>query len=182
MARRGGLARGGADGGGGAGGSGVLGCPSSVPANGSVCVRKDPICCFGNDPRGDQLQHQGDVHAAEVGGHAPRPGDLPANPLERRRRGSRRQSKTVAAHPRFARERLATPHMRINVPRILALVVIAAVDRRHDESLRRRGPDRTQGAQVVCDLHDSTACRERLGRVARTPFFHDYQFKDGGRT
>ena len=38
----------------GAGGSGLLGCPMSLPANGSVCVRNDSTCFFGNDPRGDQ--------------------------------------------------------------------------------------------------------------------------------
>jgi hypothetical protein len=72
--------------------------------------------------------------------------------------------------------------MRINVPRILALVVIAAVIAGMTNLYADAGPIERMARRVVCDMHDSIACRERLGRVARTPFFHDYQFKDGGRT
>ena len=69
--------------------------------------------------------------------------------------------------------------MQINVPRILALVVIAAVIAGMTNLYADAGPIERMARKAVCDKHDSTPCRERLGRIARTPFFHDYEFKDG---
>lgn len=72
--------------------------------------------------------------------------------------------------------------MRINVPRILALVMVAAVIAGMTNLYADAGPIERMARRAACDKHDSTPCRERLGRIARTPFFHDYEFKDGGRT
>lgn len=72
--------------------------------------------------------------------------------------------------------------MRINVPRILALVVIAAVIAGMTNLYADAGPIERMARKAVCDNHGATPCRERLGRIARTPFVHDYEFKDAGRT
>ena len=72
--------------------------------------------------------------------------------------------------------------MQINVPRILALVVIAAVIAGMTNLYADAGPIERMARKAACSKHDSTPCRERLGRIARSPFFHDYEFKDGGRT
>ena len=72
--------------------------------------------------------------------------------------------------------------MQINVPRILALVVIAAVIAGMTNLYADAGPIERMARKAVCDKHDATPCHERLGRIARTPFFHDYEFKDNGRT
>jgi len=72
--------------------------------------------------------------------------------------------------------------MRINVPRILALVIIAAVIAGMTNLYADAGPIERMARRAACDKHDASPCRERLGRIARTPFFHDYEFKDGGRT
>jgi len=72
--------------------------------------------------------------------------------------------------------------MRINVPRILALLMIAAVIAGMSNLYAEAGPIERMARKAACDKHDSGPCRERLGRIARTPFFHDYEFKDAGRT
>jgi hypothetical protein len=72
--------------------------------------------------------------------------------------------------------------MQINVPRIIALVAVAAAIAGMTNLYADAGPIERMARKVVCDSHDAKPCRERLGRVARTPFFHDYQFTDAGRT
>ncbi len=71
--------------------------------------------------------------------------------------------------------------MQINVPRILGLVIVAAVIAGMTNLYADAGPIERMARKAVCDKHGSTPCRERLGSIARTPFFHDYEFKDAGR-
>ena len=43
------------------------------------------------------------------------------------------------------------------------------------------GPIEKMARARVCERHGSP-CKERLGRVLRTPFFHELDFTDGGRS
>ena len=72
--------------------------------------------------------------------------------------------------------------MNINLPRILSFVIIAVVIAGVVNVYADAGPIERAARQVACDAHRSAACRLRLGRVARSPLFHDLQFTDGGRT
>jgi hypothetical protein len=58
---------------------------------------------------------------------------------------------------------------------IIALVVAGVVNVYADA-----GPIERMARARVCERH-GPPCRERLGRVLRTPFFHDLDFVDGGR-
>ena len=70
--------------------------------------------------------------------------------------------------------------VRINVPRIISFVIIAAVIAGIVNVYADAGPIERMARARVCERH-GPPCRERLGRVLRTPFFHDLDFKDGGR-
>jgi hypothetical protein len=72
--------------------------------------------------------------------------------------------------------------MRINVSWIFALLVVAAVAAGMMNLYADAGPIERMARKALCDTHGSKPCHERLGRIARTPFFHDYEFKDEGRT
>ena len=71
--------------------------------------------------------------------------------------------------------------MRINVPRIISFVIIAAVIAGIVNVYADAGPIERMARARVCERH-GPPCRERLGRVLRTPFFHDMQFTDAGRS
>ena len=137
------------------GGSGLLGCPANLPANASVCVRDGSICYLRT------------TRAATS-----------ATP----RRPAPRSSVVTPPTPRPARpcpnnERTHA----INVARILRLVVIAAVIAGMTTCTPTPAPSTAwrQGRVRQARRH---AAHERLGRIARTPFFHDYEFKDNGHT
>jgi hypothetical protein len=70
--------------------------------------------------------------------------------------------------------------VRINVPRIISFVIIAAVIAGIVNVYADAGPIERMARARVCERH-GPPCRERLGRVLRTPFFHDLDFKDAGR-
>ena len=70
--------------------------------------------------------------------------------------------------------------MRINVPRIISFVIIAAVIAGIVNVYADAGPIERMARARVCERHGSP-CKERLGSVLRTPFFHDLSFKDAGR-
>jgi len=70
--------------------------------------------------------------------------------------------------------------VRINVPRILSMVIIAAVIAGIVNVYADAGPIERMARARVCERH-GPPCKERLGRVLRTPFFHDMDFKDGAR-
>jgi hypothetical protein len=70
--------------------------------------------------------------------------------------------------------------VRINVPRIISFVIIAAVIAGIVNVYADAGPIERMARARVCDRH-GPPCRERLGRVLRTPFFHELEFTDGGR-
>ena len=70
--------------------------------------------------------------------------------------------------------------MTINVPRIISLVVVAAVIAGIVNVYADAGPIERLARARVCGRH-GPPCRERLGRVLRTPFFHDLDFTDAGR-
>jgi hypothetical protein len=72
--------------------------------------------------------------------------------------------------------------MQINVPRILGLLIVAAVIVGMTNLYADAGPIERMARKAVCDRHEGKPCRERVARIARTPFFHDYEFKDEGRT
>ena len=69
--------------------------------------------------------------------------------------------------------------MRINVPRIISFVIIAAVIAGIVNVYADAGPIERMARARVCERH-GPPCRERLGRVLRTPFFHDLSFSDAG--
>jgi hypothetical protein len=71
--------------------------------------------------------------------------------------------------------------MKINVPRIISFVIIAVVIAGIVNVYADAGRSSGWRAARVCDRH-GPPCRERLGRVLRTPFFHDMDFTDGGKT
>jgi hypothetical protein len=70
--------------------------------------------------------------------------------------------------------------VRINVPRILSFIIIAAVIAGVVNVYADAGPIERMARARVCERH-GPPCRERLGRVLRTPFFHDMEFTDGGK-
>jgi hypothetical protein len=70
--------------------------------------------------------------------------------------------------------------VRINVPRILSFIIIAAVIAGVVNVYADAGPIERMARARVCERH-SPPCRERLGRVMRTPFFHEMEFTDGGK-
>jgi hypothetical protein len=70
--------------------------------------------------------------------------------------------------------------VRINVPRIISFLIIAAVIAGIVNVYADAGPIERMARARVCERH-GPPCKERLGRVLRTPFFHDLDFKDAGR-
>ena len=70
--------------------------------------------------------------------------------------------------------------MRINVSRIISLIIIALVIAGLVNVYADAGPIERMARARVCERHGAP-CRERLGRVLRTPFFHDLDFTDGGK-
>ena len=73
------------------------------------------------------------------------------------------------------------PTVRINVPRIISFIIIAIVIAGVVNVYADAGPIRTNGARPGVRA-PWTPCKERLGRVLRTPFFHELDFTDGGRS
>ena len=71
--------------------------------------------------------------------------------------------------------------MKINVPRIISFVIIAIVIAGVVNVYADAGPIERMARARVCERHGSP-CRERLGRVLRTPFFHELDFTDGGHS
>ncbi|HXT99629.1 MAG TPA: hypothetical protein VN903_01465 [Polyangia bacterium] len=71
--------------------------------------------------------------------------------------------------------------MRISVPRIISFVIIAIVIAGVVNVYADAGPIERMARARVCERH-SGPCRERLGRVLRTPFFHELDFTEGGRS
>jgi hypothetical protein len=71
--------------------------------------------------------------------------------------------------------------MTINVTRIIALLIIAIVIAGVVNVYADAGPIERMARARVCERHGAP-CRERLGRVLRTPFFHDMDFVDAGKT
>lgn len=71
--------------------------------------------------------------------------------------------------------------MRINVPRIISFVIIAIVIAGVVNVYADAGPIERMARARACEHHGSP-CKERLGRVLRTPFFHDLDFTVGGRS
>ncbi len=71
--------------------------------------------------------------------------------------------------------------MKINIPRILSFVIIAIVIAGVVNVYADAGPIERMARARVCERHPGP-CRERLGRVLRTPFFHDMDFTEGGRS
>ena len=69
--------------------------------------------------------------------------------------------------------------VRINVPRIISFVIIAAVIAGIVNVYADAGPIERMARARVCERH-GPPYKERLGRVLRTPFFHDMDFTDGG--
>ena len=72
------------------------------------------------------------------------------------------------------------PAVRINVPRIISFVILAAVIAGVLNVYSDAGPIERMARARVCERH-GPPCRERLGRVLRTPFFHELEFSDGGK-
>src|SRR5262245_23603436 len=70
--------------------------------------------------------------------------------------------------------------VRINLPRILSFVIIAIVIAGVVNVYADAGPIERMARARVCERHPGP-CRERLGRVLRTPFFHDLDFVDAGK-
>jgi hypothetical protein len=71
--------------------------------------------------------------------------------------------------------------VRISVPRIISFVIIAIVIAGVVNVYADAGPIERMARARVCERH-SGPCRERLGRVLRTPFFHELDFTEGGRS
>jgi hypothetical protein len=70
--------------------------------------------------------------------------------------------------------------MKINLPRLISFVIIAAVIAGLVNVYADAGPIERMARARVCDRH-GPPCKERLGSVLRTPFFHDLNFTDGGK-
>jgi hypothetical protein len=70
--------------------------------------------------------------------------------------------------------------MTINVTRIIGLLIMAIVIAGLMNVYADAGPIERMARARVCERH-AAPCRERLGRVMRTPFFHDLEFTEGGR-
>jgi hypothetical protein len=70
--------------------------------------------------------------------------------------------------------------MKINVSRIISLVIICIVIAGLVNVYADAGPIERMARARVCERHGAP-CHERLGRVLRTPFFHDLDFTDGGK-
>jgi hypothetical protein len=71
--------------------------------------------------------------------------------------------------------------MNINIPRLISFVIIAAVIAGLVNVYADAGPIERMARARVCERH-GPPCKERLGSVLRTPFFHDLAFTDGGRS
>jgi len=71
--------------------------------------------------------------------------------------------------------------MKINVPRIISFIIIALVIAGIVNVYADAGPIEQMARARACERH-GPPCRERRGRVLRTPFFHDMDFTDGGKT
>jgi hypothetical protein len=71
--------------------------------------------------------------------------------------------------------------VRINLPAIFGLIILAIVIAGVTNVYADAGPIERLARARVCERH-APPCRERLGRVLRTPFFHDMDFTDGGRS
>ena len=71
--------------------------------------------------------------------------------------------------------------VRINVPRIISFIIIAIVIAGVVNVYADAGPIERMARARVCARHGSP-CKERLGRVLRTPFFHELDFTDAGRS
>jgi hypothetical protein len=70
--------------------------------------------------------------------------------------------------------------VRINIPRIISFAIIAVVIAGVVNVYADAGPIEHMARAKVCERH-GPPCHERLGRVLRTPFFHDMDFTDAGR-
>jgi len=70
--------------------------------------------------------------------------------------------------------------MTLNVTRVIGLVIIAIVIAGLVNVYADAGPIERMARGRVCERHGAP-CRERLGRVMRTPFFHELEFTDGGK-
>ena len=73
------------------------------------------------------------------------------------------------------------PAVRINVPRIISFIIIAIVIAGVVNVYADAGPIERMARARVCARH-GPPCKERLGRALRTPFFHELDFTDGGRS
>jgi hypothetical protein len=70
--------------------------------------------------------------------------------------------------------------MTINVTRVIGLCIIAIVIAGLVNVYADAGPIERMARARVCERHGAP-CHERLGRVMRTPFFHELEFHDGGK-
>ena len=71
--------------------------------------------------------------------------------------------------------------MKINIPRLISFLIIAAVIAGLVNVYADAGPIERMARARVCERH-GPPCKERLGSVLRTPFFHDLNFTDGSRS
>jgi hypothetical protein len=71
--------------------------------------------------------------------------------------------------------------VRINLPAIFGLIILAIVIAGVTNVYADAGPIERLARARVCERH-APPCKERLGRVMRTPFFHDLDFTESGRS
>ena len=70
--------------------------------------------------------------------------------------------------------------MKINIPRLISFLILAIVIAGVVNVYADAGPIERMARARVCERH-GPACKERLGKVLRTPFFHDYDFTVAGK-
>ncbi len=70
--------------------------------------------------------------------------------------------------------------MAINLSRVFGLLIVATVVAGLLNVYADAGPIERMARARVCERH-SAPCRERLGSVLRTPFYHQLEFIEGGK-
>jgi hypothetical protein len=70
--------------------------------------------------------------------------------------------------------------MKINLPRIISMLIVAMVIAGLVNVYADAGPIERMARARACERH-GPPCKERLGSVLRTPFFHDLNFTVGGK-
>jgi hypothetical protein len=70
--------------------------------------------------------------------------------------------------------------MKINIPRLISFLIIAIVIAGLVNVYADAGPIERMARARACERH-TPPCKERLGSVLRTPFFHDLNFTVAGK-